>query len=373
MPRESKPELTSIDSIATIVRFLLGAGRKHPMPFTVPRGIPNLRNLVYPEWLNEPAAVPTKTPEPRHIALFLERIHAGDDFDGGLNGPTGEWYYLSIASDGRDAVGVTSRQTALLNDGVYTGVDGGTDKFTNGLLLYPSQQSLNGAVQLPHPPPKNVYLALQVIERDDAAKAKGALDAVDKVSKAVIIQQGGNPIVIASAEAAMEILQKVVEAYSESDHPITAHRGFNHHQNYDLGRFITLPGDKGSYAIISSRPLEANNGLFRYESRHFQKGVNQTFSIPMVTDPETPRLVAIHAKLQNFFEPASLHVKTPSYDLQANSEQRFVAFGNWVTYHYTVCGGNEPIEFEVDNVGGVTYDIMVTAVNDIGAAAYIGP
>lgn len=302
-----------------------------------------------------------------HCRVYIHGIYAGAPFDDFLSGSTGEWYFTSLATDGKEIVGVGSKDMGDEN-GRWVKVTSGSWLNTGDRLIWPSTENYNEVKDL-GVPNGNIVIALNVMEDDDGELAKSILNKVGKISRAWLDQQApGNLAAGVTHDQILSLAQDVLDIYAADDRPVSESVGLDQNTNYRIGRFIRVEGHQRTYAILSVQPKgNADINLYQIEDHELPPGVSER-SIRLTTGEDTPKLVAI------FIRPPVYYPGFPAIRIEVlnplHEGRSFKVTSRPGLFHTMVKGGGDDIKIRVTAPIGAVMRIMATVVSKEGAAEY---
>jgi hypothetical protein len=307
----------------------------------------------------------------RYVRVVLHGIYAEHHFDGGPNGPTGEWFFTSLITDGSNIVGVTSKQVE--GHGIFNKITAGSWIDTEDLLLWPRPDKYSERVPEDARAAGNLKVQFSVLEDDDSAIAQGILNDVENVSKAWLVQEGANPATLATADALLSSARRIVEIYANDDKPISSTFGLDQDVNYRIGHFLRVNGDR-SRAFLSVRPVApANKNLYALESKTLRPYEQAELSLNVETPAkENSRLVAIlvrpHVPYGNL---GRTQVQVLNNQVGTTNQPLFITRSP-AAHHVPIEGGSGPVRLRMSTVAGAEVHVMVTACSPTGAVEHSG-
>ncbi len=300
--------------------------------------------------------------EPFHVQIWLHGFYLGHHYEGGFNGTTGEFFFSSICTNGRELFDVSSLGAGGTRKGAWEKVGKGTWIDTGALLLWPDPKLSDQDREVPT---DALYFQLRLMERDDDGVANKILKGLNDAFKPLVLAQA-DPAVASSYQAAIELASQLIGVYANDDVALSQLVGLSGPmENYRAGRFVKLLGDRGSYAIISVVPDKDPETTYWNSST--QLGVeNDTVSFPLDTKgKEEQRLVAILVRPHN---PLLL----TSVTLDNTGESFFTIFEAAATRHYVLPAGDENVSVTIRSPGSADVRVLATAVRSDGARPFPG-
>ena len=355
------------DTLSTTGLRNIGSSGIGGRPVTVPGVLPRPVRVVPVDPDLGTLTQAIQTSQFAHCRVYIHGIYAGAPFDDFLNGKTGEWYFASLATDGKEVVGVGSKDMGDDN-GRWVKVDSGSWLDTGDRLIWPKTEDYNEVKDL-GVPNGNIVIALNVMEDDDGDLAKSILNKVGKISRAWLDQQfPGNLAAGVTHDQILSLAQDVLDIYAADDRPLSESFGLDQNTNYGIGRFIKVVGQQGTYAILSVQPKgTADTDLYQIENHDVPPGVSER-SISLTTGANTPRLVAVFIRPPIYlpgFPSIRVEVLNPLHEGRS-----FKVTGRPGLFHTMVEGGGSDIKIRVTAPIGAVMRVMATAVGKEGAAQY---
>ncbi len=151
--------------------------------------------------------------KPFHTQIWLHGFYLGHHYDGGFNGTTGEFFFSSVCTNGRELFDVSSLGVGGTGNGTWEKVSKGRWIDTGALLLWPDPTL---ADQGRKAPTDALYFQLRLMERDDDAVAQKILRGLDEAYRPLVLAKA-DPAVAATYQAAIELASQIIGIYGNAD------------------------------------------------------------------------------------------------------------------------------------------------------------